>query len=70
MPMACSKVFSGLVGVRLNMLAEATIVCNKVVVAASSHHRSPGPITRESQTRIAAKQTYSAIRDHFLEGET
>ena len=51
MSMACSKVFSGLVGVPLNMLVDATIVCNKVVVAASSHHRSPGSITRESQTR-------------------
>ena len=34
----------------------ATIVCNKVVVVASSHCRSPGSITQKSQIR-AAKQT-------------
>ena len=50
MPMTCSKVFSGPVGAQLNTLEDATIVCNKVVVAASSHHRSPVSVTWKSQT--------------------
>ena len=53
MPVACSKVFLGLVGVRLNTLEDATIVCKEVVVAASSHHRSPGSITQESCIQAA-----------------
>ena len=55
MPMACSKVSSGFAGVRPNTLENATIVCDKVVETASSHHRSPGSTTWESQIR-AAKQ--------------
>ena len=35
---------------------DATIVSNKVVVAASFHHRSPGSITQNSQM-WATKQT-------------
>ena len=42
---ACSKVVSGPAGVQPNASESAMIVCNKVVVAASSHHGSPGSIT-------------------------
>ena len=47
--MGCRKVLSESAGVRPNTLEDATMVWNKVVVAASSHHRSPGSTTGESQ---------------------
>ena len=53
--MACSKVVRGSTEVRTDALGDATIVCDNVVEIASSHHRSPGSTTGESQKR-AAKQ--------------
>ena len=51
-------------------LEDATIACSKVVMAASSHHRSPGLIPWRSLI-LAAKQTpIPAIGDHFPGWET
>ena len=55
MSVACSKVFWGSAGVWLDTLEDTTIVCDKVVETVSSHHRSPGSTTGESQIG-AAKQ--------------
>ena len=42
------KFFQGQLGFGLIRSEDAIIVYNKVVVAASSHHRSPGSITWKS----------------------
>ena len=50
--MACSKVFSELAGIWPDTFGGLN-KCNKGVVAASSHHRSPSSIIRKSKIRAA-----------------
>ena len=52
-PMAYSKVFWGSTGVWPDTLEGATIICDKVVEAVTSHHRSPGSTIGESQIGAA-----------------
>ena len=50
-----AKFFEGQLGFGLICSEDTLIVCNKVVVSASSHHRSPGSNTQKSLIQ-AAKQ--------------
>ena len=67
---ACSKVFSGELEFGLIRLVDATNNCNKVVLAGSSHHRSPGSRTRKNQIIGSNVESHSVIRDRFSRGET
>ena len=48
-----SKLFQSQLESGLIRLEDVTNICNKKVVTASSHHRSPGSITGKSKIRAA-----------------
>ena len=51
-------------------LEDAANTCNKVVLTARFHHRSPGSITHKNQIMGSNVESHSVIRDRFSRGKT